>query len=303
MPFEKLQLTTKFYPGDRSTMRIVLHTFLIGCLLASPLAAQELQGTLQQIQKSGIIKIGYRQSQPPMSSLDKDGNPNGYSVDLCRDIAIGVKNKINREVTIEFIPVTAADRFEALTTNKIDILCGSTTNTLARREIVDFTQLTFVTGGSYMALKGRKIKNNFDGKKIGVVKGTTTAVALKNLFLETETVADIVSLNSASEGFNDLKEGKIDILTADQVVLIGLAIKSGNPSQFTILPDMFSYEPFSLAVRRNDADFRLIADRTISDLYRSGQIKTIYERWFGDFSQEMPSALQAMIEINSIPEE
>ncbi len=283
-------------------MRILLHTFLFGCLLASPIAAEELQGTLQQVQKSGIIKIGYRQSQPPMSFLDKDGNPSGYSVDLCKDIATGVKNKVGREVTIEFVPVTAADRFEALTSNKIDILCGSTTNTLARREIVDFTQLTFVTGGSYMALEGRKIRNNFDGKKIGVVTGTTTAVALKNLFAETETVADIVPLNSAAEGFDDLKEGKIDILTADQVVLIGLAIKSGNPRQFTILPDMFSYEPFSLAIRRNDADFRLVADRTISHLYRTGQIETVYERWFGEFSQKMPTALQALIEINSIPE-
>lgn len=283
-------------------MRIILSIILIGCLFSSPLSADELHGTLQQIQQSGKIRIGYRSLQPPMSFLNKDGNPDGYSIDLCNYIVAGVKNKINNDVTIEYVAVTADERFDALANNKIDILCGSTTNTLARRELVDFTQLTFITGGSYMALKGRKIKNNFAGKKIGVVKGTTTAVALKNLFQEIGTDTDIIIVNSTEEGFKDLTEGKIDIFSADQVVLIGLVLKADNPNELTILPDMFSYEPFALAVRRNDADFRLIADRVLSELNRSKQIETIYDKWFGNFSK-MPSALQALIEINAIPEE
>lgn len=283
-------------------MRIFLSIFFIGCLLSSPLSAKELQGTLQQIKKSGVIRIGYRSSQPPMSFLNKDGNPDGYSIDLCNQIAEGVKNKINADVTVEYVKVNTEDRFESLSNNKIDILCGSTTNTLARRERVDFTQLTFVTGGAYMALKGRKVKNNFAGKKIGVVKGTTTATALKNLLQETGTAADIVLVNSTGEGFDDLMEGEIDILSADQVVLIGLALNAEDPGGLTILPDIFSYEPFALAVRRNDADFRLIADRVLSTLFRSKQIQTIYDKWFGSFTK-MPSAFQALIEINSIPEE
>lgn len=284
-------------------MRALLATILSCALFATSLSAQELQGTLKQIQDSGIFRIGYRHSQPPMSFLSNDDVPGGYSIDICHYISKRVESEIGRDVTIEYIPVTAEERFEALAANKIDILCGSTTVTFTRRELVDFTQLTFVTGGSYLTLKGRDIRNNFDGKKLGVVKGTTTAVALKKLFQETETKVDIVLLESTDKGFDALKKGEIDILSADQVVLIGLISQADNPGEFALLPDMFSYEPFALAVRKNDADFRLVADRAISHLYQSNEIKAVYDRWFGQFAPKMPSALQALIKLNIIADE
>lgn len=284
-------------------MQTVLAIILTGVLLASPLAAQETNGTLQKIKNSGEISIGYRASQPPISFVSKSGTPKGYSVDICQHIVTELETTIGTPLKVVYTPVTADNRFEALSSGKIDILCGSTTVTLARREKVDFTQLTFVTGGSYMALKGNKVKNNFDGKKIGVVKGSTTAVALKKLFEDVGTQVDFVVLDSADQGITALEENKIDIFSADQVVLVGLAVTSANPDAFQILPDMFSYEPFALAVRRNDADFRLEADRAISKLYRSGEIETVYERWFGTFSGEMSLAMKAMIKFNTISEE
>ena len=283
-------------------MRSILAAILLVAFLTTPLSAQELTGTLLQIQKSGKVKIGYRESQPPMSFLDKDGMPAGYSIDLCKLIVTGIEDKIGGDVAIEYVAVTAAERFEALSANRIDILCGSTTKTLSRSELVDFTQLTFVTGASFMTLKSTQLMNNFSGKKIGVVKGTTTGVSLKELFLETETKADIVMLETTEEGINALKEGKIDAFAADQVVLIGLALSLGNPENFSILPSLFTYEPFALAVRRNDADFRLIADRVISDLYRTKKIVPIYKKWFGQFSSKMPTAFEAVIMINATPE-
>jgi glutamate/aspartate transport system substrate-binding protein len=283
-------------------MRGILAAILLVGLLTSPLSAQELTGTLLQIQKSGKIKIGFRKSQPPMSALGKDGIPEGYSIDLCEHIVAGVENKIGKDIDVEYIPVTAAERFYALSDNKIDILCGSTTKTLARSEIVDFTQLTFVTGASFMTLKGTKLMNNFGGKKIGVVKGTTTFVSMKELFTETETDTEIILLNTTAEALNALKKEKIDAFSADQVVLIGLALSVDKPENFSILPTIFSYEPFALAVRRNDADFRLIADRVISKLYRTKKILPIYNKWFGKFSSTIPSAVEAMIQINATPE-
>jgi len=283
-------------------MRGILAAILLVGLITSPLSAQELTGTLLQIQKSGKIKIGFRKSQPPMSTLGQEGMPEGYSIDICKHIVTGVEDKIGKDIDAEYIPVTAAERFNALSDNKIDILCGSTTKTLSRSEIVDFTQLTFVTGASFMTLKGTKLMNNFGGKKIGVVKGTTTFVSMKELFTETETDTEIILLNTTAEALNALKKEKIDAFAADQVVLIGLALSVDKPENFAILPTIFSYEPFALAVRRNDADFRLIADRVISKLYRTKKILPIYNKWFGKFSSTIPSAVEAMIQINATPE-
>ena len=283
-------------------MKIILTLILALAFCAPPLAAQEFTGTLQQIKETGKIRIGYRQFQPPMSFSGKDGKPAGYSVDLCVQIVNEIQNKVGTEIAIEYIPVRSKNRFSAVSENKIDILCGSTTKTLSRSEIVDFTQLTFVTGASFMALKGKKIKNNFEGKKIGVVRDTTTVAALQELFQDVSANVDIIPINTTAEAVSALKKGEIDVFSADQVVLIGLAMAEDSPDTFSILPDLFSYEPFALAVRRNDADFRLIANRVISHLYRSKQILTVYDKWFGSFSSTRPEAFDALITINSIPE-
>ena len=285
-------------------MRDKLTIILLIVFFANPLAAQEFTGTLKQIKKSGQFRIGYRVSEPPMSFLDKDGNPAGYSIDLCRSIVTEVENKIGADVKVEYVPVTAKGRFTALVDNKIDILCGSTTKTLSRSELVDFTQLTFVTGASLMTLKDNKDHDSegFAGKKIGVVKATTTAVELKKLFQDTSTNAEIVLFNSAKEGIDALRKKKIDAFSSDQVVLIGIAIKADDPMNFVISSGVFSFEPFALAVRRNDADFRLVADRVISDLYRSKKIIDIYDKWIGEFTRQRPPIFDAMIQLNSTPE-
>ena len=118
----------------------------------------------------------------------------------------------------------------------------------------------------------------------------------------TKINAEIVLVDTTTDGLTAMGTGKIDAIAADQVVLIGLALESGRPENYSILPNLISYEPFALAVRRNDADFRLVADRVISHLYRSKKIMKIYNEWFGQFSNQMPTAFEAVIMINATPE-
>lgn len=285
-------------------MRCKLAVILLIVCFAGPLSAQELTGTLQQIKQSGQIRIGYRASEPPMSFLGKDGNPAGYSIDLCKCIVTEVENEIGATVKVKYVPITPEDRFKALGDNKIDILCGSTTKTLSRSKLVDFTQLTFVTGASLMTLRDSKARDSagFNGKRIGVVKDTTTAVVLKKLIRETSTDAEVVLFTSAKQGIDALRKKKIDAFSADQIVLIGIASKAHAPMNFMIDPNVFSFEPFALAVRRNDADFRLVADRVISDLYRSKKILKIYDKWIGEFTGQRPPMFDAMIQLNATPE-
>ena len=286
-------------------MRVFLAAASAFILLASPLGAAELTGTLKQIKDSGTIRIGYRQSEPPMSFVDPSGKPVGYSIDLCQRIATAAKMEVGAaNLNVEYVPVTAADRFTALADNKIDILCGSTTKTLSRRELVDFTQLTFVTGASLLSLGDDKIAAIADlqGKKVGVVKGTTTIDVLEDALKASLTDAEVVPVESASDAVLSLMSGKIDAFSSDQVVLIGLVLASEDKGDFFISTELFSFEPFALAVRRNDADFRLVADRALSHLYRTGQIGQIYRKWFGGFSKKAPAALAALYRLNATPE-
>ena len=285
-------------------MRGKLSIILLIVLFAGPLAAEELTGTLRQIKETGEIRIGFRASEPPMSFLDKDGKPNGYSIELGRSVVKEVEKKIGAKVKVQYVPITAGNRFKFLIGNKIDILCGATTKTLSRSELVDFTQLTFVTGASFMTLQKNKNRESsgFNGKKIGVVKDTTTYISLKNLLQETSTKAEIVLFDSAKDGVDALRKKKTDAYAADQIVLIGIASKAQDGMNFAIDANVFSFEPFAFALRRNDADFRLVADRAISDLCRSKKIFELYDKWVGESTGQRLPIFDAMVQLNATPE-
>ena len=286
-------------------MRFLMVLLATAVMFAQPLGAAEQMDTLEQVKQSGKVRVGFRKAQPPMSFLDKDGKPAGYSVDLCIRIVNEVKNTLGRDdIAIEFIPVSSTNRFEALSNNTIDILCGATTKTIARGKLVDFTQLTFVTGASLLSLKDTAVEgiSGLQGKKVAVSKGTTTIDALTTKLKESVSDAKVVPVESAEAGMQALIKGEVDAFSADQVVLIGLVLTHDGDEQFAIASDIFSYEPFALAVRRNDSDFRLLADTVLAQLNRSGQITPIYSKWFGKFTKKVPPLLQAMYVLNSTPE-
>ena len=274
-------------------------------LFASFFAVAAEAATLDQIKQTGKIRIGYRASEPPMSFTDQNGQPIGFSIDVCTRIVNAVKTELgNPNISVEYVAVDSANRFSKLTDNAIDILCGTTTKTLSRAKLVDFTQLTFVTGASLVSRKDAAIAGvaGLQGKKVAVVKDTTTIASLKGALKTALVEAEVVPVASAAEGFAALQGGQVDAYSSDQVVLIGLLLTSADRANFVISNELFSYEPLALAVRRNDADFRLVADRVLSQLYRTGDIVQIYEKWFGVVQGKMPPMLQAMYRLNATPE-
>jgi len=134
------------------------------------------------------------------------------------------------------------------------------------------------------------------------LKATTTAVVLKKLISRNINGCGSCLIQFNKRRHRCITKEKIDAFSADQVVLIGIASKANNPMNFVIDPNVFSFEPFALAVRRNDADFRLVADRVISDLYRSKKILAIYDKWIGEVTGQRLPIFDAMIQLNSTPE-
>lgn len=278
------------------------------CLVLSPassLFAHDVNGTLDKIERSGEFVIGYRSDASPLSYEDANGKPAGYSVDLCRRIAAAVDAHFaDKSIQTRFVSIPADERISSVVDGKIDIECGSTTITLSRQEQVDFTLPTFVTGGSILSLKKSGIQSVADlaGKTVGVAKGTTTIHEL-NVFLSDNRIdAKVVVVDDRKQGMQRLNRGDIDALASDQIVLIGQVINAVDPKRYALVSEIFSYEPYGFVVRRNDADFRLLVNRALSQLYGSGQHADIFYKWIGRTGIQLPPILGAMYQLSTIPE-
>jgi glutamate/aspartate transport system substrate-binding protein len=273
------------------------------CALALPTLAPA--GTLDQIKKSGEIRLGYRTDSLPLAFNEPSGQPSGYSVDLCRRIAAAVKETLKlNDLKITYVPLTSEDRVDAIASNKADIECGSTTMTLTREEKVDFTLMTFVTGGSLLSLADSAVSTMADlaGKSVAVVSGTTTEPALKSYLAKTLVDAKVMTVATREEAMKELDAKHVAAFASDQIVLIGQILLAAEPRKYALSHDLFSYEPYAFMVRRNDADFRLVADRAIAQIYRSGQIEQLYQRWLGQVGVKPSPVLAAMYVLQALPE-
>jgi len=284
---------------------VLLLLVIVLVLSGAPLHAHDAKGTLEKIAKTGELLMGYHTDSSPLSYENSEGEPSGYSVDLCRRIAAGVKAHLGKdELTVKFVPIASDERVSAVVRGKVDIMCGSTTITMTRQEEVDFTVPIFVTGGSVLSLaeSGIQSLSDLSGKKVGVVKRTTTVEQLKNHLQQDLIDAKVVIVADRDEGMDQLNEGKIDAFASDQIVLIGQVIESGFHKRYSLADETFSYEPYGLVVRRNDADFRLVANRAITQIYRSGQHVKIFNKWIGRIGIQPPPVLLAMYQLNTYPE-
>ena len=278
-----------------------LLTLLALCVVPEIVAG----GTLDQIKKSGEIRVGYRTDAPPLSFKDDSGQAIGYSVELCQRIAAAVKDHLKlKDLKTTLVPLTSEDRIDAIINNRADIECGATTITLSRAEKVDFTLMTFVTGGGLLTLANSGVDSlaSLAGKSVAVVTGTTTQTALQKYLQKNLIDARVVAVADRSEGMKQLQAKKVDAFASDQVVLIGQILSAPDPSAYSLGTDLFSFEPYGLVVRRNDADFRLVVDRAIAQLYRSGQIEELFNHWFGQVGVRPTPILKAMYQLEALPE-
>jgi ABC-type amino acid transport substrate-binding protein len=276
---------------------------LCGLILTGAAAAQELDGTLQKIKTSGTFTLGYLESAPPFSFPGPDRRPVGYSIDLCTQIASAIQKQLGISLKLNWVPVTTANRLEMVESGKVDIECGTSTTTLARQERVDFSLMTYVDGGGLLTKSDLKLGAVADlaDKRIAVIPGTTTQTALEKYLKEEFVAVKIVPVKNHVDGLAAIEKGTADAFASDRGILIGLAVTSKDPSRFSLPGILFSYEPYGFMVRRNDAAFRLAVNRALADLYRSGNIAPIYERWFGAFGKPSPAML-SMYLLNGLPE-
>jgi ABC-type amino acid transport substrate-binding protein len=280
-----------------------MRQLLVGVVFATTfITSSVFAGTLVSVRDTGVFKIGYRTDAAPYSYKNPLGEAAGYSVDLCRAIAVEVKKTLKlNEISIKYVPVTAENRFKAVQDGRIDILCGATTATLSRRELVDFSLGTFIDGASVMLLAdGPGGFEDLTGKSVGVRGGTTTEQGLRETLKELAVDAKVVPVKSHDDGLKRLEKGDVSAYFADRGILLYLAAGSSDPENLRVVEDYYSFEPYALATRLGDEKFRLLVDRTLSRLYRSGRIVPIFRNSFGN--AEPSDVLRSLYIINGLPE-
>jgi ABC-type amino acid transport substrate-binding protein len=259
-------------------------------------------GTLDRIGQDKTIRIAYREDAPPFSYKDKIGEPVGFMVDLCREVAKKLADQLQvSSLNVDYVPVTAADRFEAIQQQKADLLCEPTSATLSRRELVDFSIPTFVDGASLLIqASGPRDFKAMAGQKIGVLGGTTTEQGLRDTLKAAGITADIIPANTHAEGLAMLDDGKISAYFGDRSILVSLIKDSKAPTKLMLAENYLSVEPYALAVPHGDDDFRLAVDRALSHIYRSGEITVVFKRTFGD--AKPGQVLQTLYLVSALPD-
>jgi|SRR4051794_17155406 ABC-type amino acid transport substrate-binding protein len=274
-----------------------MRRFLVLAAVLALTSQPATAGVLDRVRESGAFRIGYRADAKPYSYQTEQGQPAGYLVDLCLEIAKALGPNINPQ----FVRVPAVQRFESVSDGRVDILCDPSSVTMPRREIVDFSLPTYFDGAGVIFRSGKPVGRfeDFAGKRIGVLEGTTTEQTLRTSLGELNVEAAIVTVREHGAGLNLLWDDKLDIYFADRGIIAAILREGGRPG-FELGRQYFSYETYALALPRDDGAFRLLVDRTLAQLYRTGKINAILEKTFG--KAPLDELLKALIVLNSLPD-
>lgn len=279
--------------------KLGLLTFAIGAVLGSNAVA----ATLDDIRQSKTLRIAYREDASPFAYKTPAGQPSGYMIELCQAAAKHLAQQLKiPDLKVAYVPVTTVNRLDAITQNKADLLCDSLTQTVERRAVVDFSVPTFIDGTSFAIRNdGPQDLKLLAGKKVGVVAGTLTEQGTRNSLAALHVNAEIVPFTKFDDAMAALEKGNISAYFAGRAMLAGMVKGHPAASRILLASTFLTIEPFALAMRRGDGDFRLAVDRALSQVYRSGEIATIFTRTFG--AQEKPTpTLQALYMIATLPE-
>jgi glutamate/aspartate transport system substrate-binding protein len=260
---------------------------LAACLLATPALAQTsgegLSPTLANIKNTHTVRLGYRESSPPFSFLDHSNRPIGYSLELCEAVVdeIGVEVD-DPNLKVEYVKVTSDDRIPAVTGNKIDLECGSTTANAERAKLVAFSPLMFVAGTKLMVPKASGVSavTDLKGKTVVVTKGTTNEQAMHNVDKKSALGLNIVTSPDHEQSYQMLVDGKADAFATDDILLYGLIARHKTQDKYKVTGEYLSYDPYGIMFRKGEPQLAAVVERAFRKLGSNHDLLPLYNKWF-----------------------
>lgn len=283
--------------------RFVIGALVAGTLFASGALAQQAPNTLGKIKAAKVINVAFAADSLPFSFVGQDKAPAGYSIDLCKRVIARIGQVVgNPDLKVNWIAGSTAERLQMVRSGKAELDCANTTQTLARLANVDFSSLIFVDGGGVILRADSPVNSiaELAGKKIAVLKDTTTEKRLRAIAPDNLPGTQILPVTDAREGLVMLESGAVDAYAGDRIKLVGLAVQN-NPGKFVLLTEELSFEPYAIALPLGDSALRLEVNRALTQVYQSGEIETIFANWLGKLGRPT-GLLAAMYLLYSIPE-
>ena len=259
-------------------MRILsLVLVLVVALTATPALAQD---TLDKIKQGGVLVIGTRTGSPPFAYVNKNNEWVGFTIDLVEGLVKpSVEKAVGKSIKVEKKESTPPTRIPLLTSNSVDLIAGTMTDTPQRRESVDFSLTFFYTGAQFLVKKGSPIHgvNDIAGKRIASQQGSTNAKIIREKYPQ----AQLREFPDQPAAFQALLQGQVDAYTNDGIQLYGLKAKAPKPDDWEVVGDFYSEEPYGMAMRKGDAKFKTAVDGGLRNGFESGKYFEIYDKWFG----------------------
>ena len=258
-------------------------------LLALAIAAATVTGaiaqandTLAKVKASGEITMGVRDSSGALSYTLGDGKYAGFHYDLCQRIIANVDKAVGKKLKVKYLPVTSQNRIPLVQNGTVDIECGSTTNNATRQKDVAFALTTYVEEVRIATKANSGITSlaQLAGKKVATTTGTTSVQLLRKHERANGVDFNEVFGKDHSESFLLLESGRADAFVMDGQILAGNIATAKNPADYKIVGEVISVEPIAIMVRKDDPAFKKIADDTLRDMMKSGEIAKAYDKWF-----------------------
>lgn len=266
--------------------KILLTGCTLGLLFGAQVQANEapLDGTLSKIANAKSITLGYRDASVPFSYVgDNSGKPMGYSVELASKIVERIQQKIGvAKLNVKYNLVTSQTRIPLVQNGTVDLECGSTGVTAERQKQVAFSYGFIYVKGQLLTAKDSGIQGFEDlkGKNVVTTAGTTNERFLKRYNADHKANMFVISAKDHGEAFKMLETGRAVAFYMDDALLYGERAKARDPHHWVVVGKEQSREIYSCMLRKDDPQFLAVVNETLADLYRSGEINGIYQRWF-----------------------
>lgn len=284
--------------------RLLIGLFVAAGMVAGGAYAQPAPNTLGKIKAAKAINVAFSADSLPFSFAGPNKEPAGYSIDLCKRVIAQIGRAVgDPALKVNWLAGSTAERLQMVASGKADLECANTTQTLARLASVDFSNLIFIDAGGFIVRADSTVNRIADmgGRRIAVLKGTTTETRLRDALQRRLVNATVVPVAGTSEGIAMLEAGTADAFAGDRIKLVGLAAQAKDPARFALLTEELSYEPYAMALPRGDSALRLEVNRALTQVYTGGEIESVFGQWLGTLGRPT-GLLAAMYLLYSIPE-